>query len=182
MDSRLWTAQGYAKLALHEGYHDLPIPSLAVRGAVSRLMGQKDLDLTVISIDASIGKQFGIGGTWNANPYLGYDALIIIPRSEVIDPTPNVDGLDPANMGDRDLDFVFRDQDDIIRHRFFVGAKLRYYVFAITLEGTYAAAGNSIDDRPTDAVCTTSSLTTNCDSTDQAAAQKTFTVSTGFDF
>ena len=74
------------------------------------------------------------------------------------------------------------DQDDIIRHRFFGGAKLRYYVFAITLEGTYAAAGNSIDDRPTDAVCTTNSLTTNCDSTDQAAAQKTFTVSTGFDF
>lgn len=182
MDSRLWTAQGYAKLALHEGYHDLPIPSLAVRGAVSRLMGQKDLDLTVISIDASIGKQFGVGGTWNANPYLGYDALIIIPRSEVIDPTPNVDGLDPANMADRDLDFVFRDQDDIIRHRVFFGAKLRYYVFAITLEGTYAMAGNSVDDRPTDAVCTTNSRTTNCDSTDQAAAQKTFTVSTGFDF
>ncbi len=182
MNSRLWTAQGYGKVALHEGYHDLPVPSLAVRGAISRLMGQKDLDLTVISIDASIGKQFGIGGTWNANPYLGYDALIIVPRSEVIDPTPNVDPLVPANMDDRDLDFVFKDQDDIIRHRVFFGAKLRYYVFAVTIEGTYAMAGHSVDDRTGDTSCTTASRTSNCDSTDQAAAQKTLTVSGGFDF
>jgi hypothetical protein len=156
MGSRLWTAQGYAKIALHEGYHDLPIPSLAVRGAVSRLIGQKDLDLTIISIDASIGKHVGVGGTWNANPYLGYNVLLMVPRSEVIDPTPNVDGLDPANMDDRQLNFVFKDQDDIIRHRVFFGAKLRYYVFAMTVEGTYAMAGSSIDDRASADECTTS--------------------------
>jgi hypothetical protein len=39
MDSELWTGQAYAKIGIHEGYHDLPIPSVAVRGAVSRLMG-----------------------------------------------------------------------------------------------------------------------------------------------
>lgn len=182
MASRLWTGQGYVKVALHEGYHDLPIPSVAVRGAVSRLVGQKDLDLTIISIDGSIGKQFGIGGTWNINPYLGYDVLIMVPRSEVIDPTPNVDSLDPANMDDRALNFVFKDQDDIIRHRVFFGAKLRYYVFTTTLEGTYARAGSSVDERPGMMACTMASTTTNCDSTDQAGAQKTFTVSTGFDF
>lgn len=182
MSSRLWTAQGYAKIALHEGYHDLPVPSVAVRGAVARLIGQKDLDLTIISIDASIGKQFGIGGTWNLNPYLGYNALIMVPRSEVIDPTPGVDSLDPMNMNDRQLNFVFKDQDDIIRHRFFFGAKLRYYVFAVTLEAVYAMAGSSVDQRPGMAPCMLNSTTTNCDSTDQARAQKTFTVSTGFDF
>jgi hypothetical protein len=184
MNSRLWTGQGYAKLALHEGYHDLPIPSFAVRGGVSRLMGQKDLDLTIISVDASIGKHLGVGGTWNINPYLGYNLLVIVPRSEVIDPTPNVDGLgiDPASMADRNLNFVFRDQDDILRHRFFLGAKLRYYVFEITVEGTYAMAGSSVDDRPSATACTLASTTSNCDSTDQAAAQKTFSVSTGFDF
>ena len=180
LNSRLWTAQGYAKVALHEGYHDLPIPSLAVRGAVSRLIGQKDLDLTIVSIDASVSKHVGIGGTWNANPYFGYNALIIIPRSEVIDPTPNVDSLE--NSLDRNLDFVFKDQDDILRHRLFLGAKLRYYVFEITLEGSYAMAGTSIDDRGAGVACSMSSTTTFCDSTDQAAAQKTFTVATGFDF
>src|SRR6185503_11678669 len=35
VDSRIWTGQFYTKFALHEGYHQLPIPSLAVRGAVS---------------------------------------------------------------------------------------------------------------------------------------------------
>ncbi|MEZ4399904.1 MAG: hypothetical protein R3B06_07785 [Kofleriaceae bacterium] len=182
INSRLWTAQGYAKVALHEGYHDLPIPSLAVRGAVSRLMGQHDLDLTIISIDTSIGKHVGVGGTWNINPYLGYNLLVMVPRSEVIDPTPNVDGLDPAAMADRDLNFVFKDQDDILRHRFFLGAKLRYYVFAVTLEGTYAMAGSSVDDRPAAVDCALGSTITNCDSPDQAAAQQTFTISTGFDF
>lgn len=182
MSSRLWTAQGYVKLALHEGYHDLPIPSFAVRGGVSRLIGQKDLDLTIVSIDGSIGKKIGVGGTWNFHPYAGYNLLIMIPRSEVIDPTPHVDGLDPANMDDRDLNFVFRDQDDILRHRVFLGAKLRYYVFEVTLEGTYAMAGTSVDDRFGDDECELVSMTSNCDSTDQAAAQKTFTVSTGFDF
>ncbi|MBP8810959.1 MAG: hypothetical protein KBG48_21385 [Kofleriaceae bacterium] len=182
MGSRLWTAQGYAKVALHEGYHDMPIPSLAVRGAVSRLIGQKDLDLTIISIDASIGKHVGVGGTWNANPYLGYNVLLMVPRSEVIDPTPNVDGLDPANMDDRQLNFVFKDQDDIIRHRVFFGAKLRYYVFALTVEGTYAMAGSSIDDRASADECTLASRTTNCDSPDQAKAQTTLTVAAGLDF
>ena len=51
VDSHIWTGQLYAKLALHEGYHDLPLPSLAVRGAVSRMMNQRELDLTVASLD-----------------------------------------------------------------------------------------------------------------------------------
>src|SRR5262245_35543021 len=41
-DSHTWTGQIYTKLSLHEGYHDLPIPSLAVRGAVSRMMNQRE--------------------------------------------------------------------------------------------------------------------------------------------
>src|SRR5579862_8970760 len=43
VDSHIWTGQLYAKLALHEGYHDLPLPSLAVRGAASRMMTQREL-------------------------------------------------------------------------------------------------------------------------------------------
>src|SRR5689334_2834765 len=39
-DSAMWAAQAYGKLSLHEGYHDLPIPSVAVRAAVSRLMNE----------------------------------------------------------------------------------------------------------------------------------------------
>lgn len=181
-DSRMWSAQGYVKLALHEGYHDLPIPSVAVRAGVSRLIGQKDLDLTIMSFDGSISKHVGVGGTWGLDPYAGYGALLMRPRSEVIDPTPDIDPLDMANPTDRALNFVFKDQDDILRHRLFLGAKLQYYVFQITLEATLALAGSSVDDRSGDVACDFDSTTTNCDAADQSASQRTFTVSTGFDF
>jgi hypothetical protein len=181
-DSKMWSGQAYAKVALQEGYHDLPIPSVAVRGGVSRLIGQKDLDLTIISIDGTISKHIGIGGTWGFDPYGGYGALIMIPRSEVIDPTPNVDPLDPMSVDDRALNFVFKDQDNILRHRLFLGTKLQYYVFELTLEATMALAGSSVDDRSGSDECMFDSTTTACDSPDQANAQKSFTISAGFDF
>ena len=84
VDSKIWTGQLYAKLGLHEGYRSLPIPSVAVRGAVSRMMSQRELDLTVASLDVTISKHFGIGGTWRFDPYAGWNLLMIIPRSEVI--------------------------------------------------------------------------------------------------
>jgi hypothetical protein len=181
-DSSMWAAQGYAKFGLHEGFHDLPIPSLAVRGAASRLMGSKDLDLTVASIDISVSKSFGVGGTINLAPYGGWNMLIIVPRSEVIDKTPNVDSLMVPD--DIDMNFVFKDQDNITRQRFFLGARMQYYVFAITLEAAFATSGSSVDDRPgTDTVCgDTTEPTSNCDATDQAGAQQTYTLSVGLDF
>jgi hypothetical protein len=183
LDSGLWSAQTYAKIGLHEGYHDLPVPSVAVRGAVSRLMGSKELDLTVASFDVSVSKQVGVGGTWTLSPYGGWNLLVIVPRSEVLDATPGVDPLMPGNEDDTNLNFVFKDQDDILRHRFFLGAKLQYYVFALTLEGNFAMAGRSSDDRSgTDMPCGFGSDTIQCDSEDRGRAQKTFSVSLGLDF
>lgn len=183
MDSQLWAAQAYAKIGLHEGYHDLPVPSVAVRGAVSRLMGSRELDLTVASVDASISKQLGVGGTWTLSPYGGWNLLVIVPRSEVLDATPGVDSLDPGNEQDTALHFVFRDQDDIVRNRFFAGAKMQYYVFQLTLEASFALAGGSKDDRTgTDEACMAEATTTLCDSIDRAGAQRTLSVSLGLDF
>ena len=115
IDSRTWTGQLYTKLALHEGYHQLPIPSLAVRGAVSRMMNQRELDLTITSVDVVISKHWGVGSTWRFDPYGGWNMLMIIPRSEVIDPTPQIDPLTPGNEDDIMLNFVFKDQDLIMR-------------------------------------------------------------------
>lgn len=183
VDSHTWTGQLYVKLGLHEGYHQLPLPSLAVRGAVSRMMTQHELDLTVASLDVTISKHVGIGGTWRLDPFVGWNLLMIVPRSEVIDPTPNIDSLQPGNETDSDLNFVFRDQDNIYRHRFLVGAKFQYYVFQLTLEAQFALAGSSVDDRSgtTDA-CMPSSTTANCDAKDASPAQRTLSMSAGFDF
>lgn len=183
VDSRIWTGQLYAKLALHEGYAGLPLPSLAVRGGVSRMMEQRELDLTVASIDVALSKHVGIGGTWRFDPFAGWNLLVIVPRSEVIDPTPNIDPLDPATAMDRDNSFVFSDQDNILRHRFFFGAKLQYYIFQLTLEASFALAGSSIDDRPgTNNRCEPAATTPFCDAADSAAAQRTISLSAGVDF
>src|SRR5262249_4933132 len=145
IDSKTWAGQLYAKFGLHEGYHELPIPSVAVRGAVSRMMNQRELDMTVASLDITASKHIGVGGTWRLDPFGGWNLLMIVPRSEVIEGSPNIDPLSPGNQGDEMLNFVFKDQNNIYRNRFFVGAKLQYYVFEVTLEAQFALAGSSVD-------------------------------------
>lgn len=181
-NSGMWAAQAYAKFALHEGFHDWPIPSLAVRGAASRLMGSEQIDLTVASIDVSVSKSFGLQGTVNLSPYGGWNFLIIIPRSEVIDKTPNVDVRDVPT--DVQMNFVFPDQDDIYRHRFFGGLKLKYYVFTLTAEVNFALAGDSVDDRAgTETPCEDAGAAKNrCDAKDLAGSQQTYSFSIALDF
>jgi hypothetical protein len=181
--SNIWAAQFYAKLALVEGYHQLPIPSVSFRAAVSRMMSQRELDLTVASIDVMVSKHFGVGGTWRFDPFAGWDVLLIVPRSEVIDPTPTFDPLVMGNEADSQLNFVFKDQDNIVRQRFVAGAKLQYYIFQLTIEASFAAKGKSVDDRAgTSDQCMPGSTTTNCDAKDTAASQRTLSVSLGVDF
>src|SRR5260221_2470635 len=98
VDSHTWTGQLYAKLSLHDGYHDLPLPSLSARGAVSRMMNQRELDLTVASVDIAVSKHVGIGGTRRLDPFAGQGQLMIVPRHQGHDPTPNVDALQPGNV------------------------------------------------------------------------------------
>jgi hypothetical protein len=180
-DSTIWAAQVYGKFALHEGYHDLPLPSLAVRGAVSRMMSQRELDLTVASFDVALSKHIGVGGTWRFDPFAGWNLLMIIPRTEVLEGTP---GIDPLQMGtDANNNFVFADQSVIYRHRLVVGAKLQYHVVQLTLEAQYALAGSSVDDRAgTSEPCMLASATSNCDAEDTAAAQTTLSLSAGVAF
>ncbi len=181
VDSTTWAAQFSAKFAIHEGYHDLPLPSIAVRGAVSRMMNQRQLDLTVPSADVVLSKHIGVAGTWSIDPFAGWNLLMIVPRSEVIDATPGIDPL--QNPDDSALSFVFKDQALILRHRFSAGAKMKVAFVALTLEAQYALAGSSVDDRAgTTALCALGSTTTNCDAKDSAASQLSFAASAALDF
>jgi len=183
VDSTTWAAQAYAKLAIHEGYHDLMIPSVAIRGAVSRMMNQRELDLTIGSLDVTLSKHVGVAGTWRLDPFVGWDLLVIVPRSELIDATPNVDPLHPGDEMDAANNFVFPDQSVIYRHRLLVGAKLQYYVVQLTVEAQLALAGTSVDGRADRATpCQPSSTTTHCAAKDTAGAQTTLSVSAGFNF
>lgn len=181
--SHMWAAQTYAKFALHEGYNDWPLPSLAVRAAASRLLGSEQLDLTVASADISISKGFAVQGTFSIEPYAGWNYLWIVPRSEVIDKTPNVDANDLP--GDVAMNFVFPQQSNITRQRVFGGIKVKYYVFAFTAEVNVALAGSSVDDvAASSTTCDAAAAEEkgSCDAVDKAGSQKSLALSVALDF
>ena len=180
--SRMWAGQAYAKWALHEGFHDWPIPSVAARGAVSRVFGSEQIDLTVASLDLSVSKSFGVQGTINLAPYAGWNMLWIVPRSEVIDKTPQIDAYQTTQ--DFRMNFVFPEQDNITRQRFFGGVKVRYYVFALALEVNVALAGSSVDDRMGNTTCDNAppDQQGDCDAKDKSGSQQTYAASVSMDF
>lgn len=178
LDSRMWTIAGYGKVAIHEGFHHLPIPSIALRGMFSRLLGSKDLDMTTISVGASLSHVFGIGSTFNITPYAGYDALMVFSRTGILDATPGHDefseGSVPCDNGDPTCtlqsEFVFRQQDLILRHRPYVGMRFIFSVLRIGLEAMFVPPGGSSSGAETGNV------------TDSSGFQQQYTVSFGLDF
>jgi hypothetical protein len=187
LDSNMYAVQGYAKFALQEGFHGWVLPSFAVRGSVSQLLGTDQVDLTVWGIDVLMSKAFSIGGTARIEPFLGWNLLFIDARSGVIDATPGCDAraveaaapgdpaptshCDPAQNGtpnDLFANFSFPDQDVITRQRWFGGFKLKLYVLFLTAELDLIPAGTSHDSKNNVA--------------DRSGAQQTYSLSAGFDF
>ncbi len=182
-DSRMWTISGYGKVALHEGFHHLPIPSIALRGMFSRVLGAKDIDMTTISVGASLSHVFGIGSTFNITPYAGYDALLVFSRTGVLDATPGtdefLDGPLACANGDPTCtvqsEFVFRKQDVILRHRPYVGMRFIFSVLRIGIEAMFVPGGSSSSD-----VALSGGGTETI--TDSSGFQQQYTVSFGLDF
>ncbi len=141
-DSKMWTIGGYAKLALHEGFHHLPIPSIALRGHFGQLLGSKDVRMTTIGVDAVVSHVFGVGSTVSLTPYIGYQALLAWSRSGVLDATPDTDEYVDPNA-DLSNEFVFKRQDVIVRHRPFFGLRMVFSVLRIGLEGMIVPGGSS---------------------------------------
>jgi hypothetical protein len=187
LGSHMYAMQGYAKIALQEGFHDWVLPSFAVRGSVSQLLGTSQVNMTVWGVDVLISKAFGIGGTARIEPYFGWNVLFIDARSGVIDATPNCDayaqhllapgttqkgsGCDPANDGtwnDLGNNFTFAKQDVITRYRWSLGAKLKLSVLFLTVEGDLIQGGTSHDS--------------NADIVDNSSTQESFSLSAGLDF
>ena len=181
IDSSMWGAQAGLKIAVHEGYHELPLPSVAVRVGGNRLMGTDQIDLSTGSVDVSLSKSFGVAGAVNLQPYGGWNGLFIVPSSGVIDKTPHID---PRQAGDEALQFSFRQQDPIFRNRLFAGLKLKHYVFAVTFEATLALPGNSVDDRPgvSRACSATTGVTDACNARDNAGLQQHYAITVATDF
>ena len=191
IDSGMYSVQGYAKFALQEGFHGWALPSLAVRGSVSQLLGTDQVDLTVWGIDVLISKAFSIGGTARIEPFVGWNILFIHAQSGVIDATPGCDAYalsqaaqtggaapgpscgapsaaDPWN--DLKANFTFPSQDVITRQRWFGGFKLKLAVLFLAAELDVFPAGTSHDTMQSGGAG------------DRSGTQESYSLSAGFDF
>jgi hypothetical protein len=187
LDSQMLSWQGYAKLSLHEGFHDLPFPSLSVRAAIAYLTGTDQVSMQTTSFDVMISKGFGLLKTARIEPFGGWSLLLIKASGKTIDFTPLCDAYQVAkaapgqHLGDHCADaqsgtsndlganYGFPGQDAITRYRVFGGAKLKFGVLAIIAQYELYLAGNSRDEGVISAV-------------DQSGRQSAFSLSTGLEF
>jgi hypothetical protein len=175
-DSSMWAMGGYAKFALHEGFHHLPIPSIAVRGSFSRLLGAKDFNLTTAGVGVTVSHVFGVGKTFSLTPYVGYEALFVISRSQVLDSTPACDEF-PDNFNEDQCtgapgtsEFVYKSSGGILRHRPHLGMRMIFSVIRLGFEAMIVPGGSSSGDVDGQTV------------TDASGLQQQYTFSVGLDF
>jgi hypothetical protein len=186
LGSHMYAIQGYAKLALQEGFHDWVLPSFAVRGSASQLLGTSQVTMTVYGVDVLISKAFSVAGTARIEPFFGWGALFIDARNMVLDATPTCDAYaqhqtptgsdapggcrmaDNGTWNDLNANFTFPSQDVIIRYRWSLGVKLKLSVLFVTAEGDVIQHGSSYDNQSGAA--------------DASGTQTAFSLSAGFDF
>ncbi len=177
-DSRMWAMSGYGKISIHEGFYKKhPIPSIAIRGSFSRLLGAKDFNMTTAAPSISASYVFGLGKTFSLTPYAGYEALIIVARSTVLDATPNCDEFQDAyNQTCPGVDttanneFVFQNAGAIVRHRPFLGARVIFSVIRLGVEAMFTPAGKKAGKLDGTSVA------------DGSGFQQQYTFSVGLDF
>jgi hypothetical protein len=188
LDSQLLSWQGYAKLALHEGYNDWPLPSLAVRASGAYVTGSDQVRMKIAAFDVVISKAVGILKTFRLEPFGGWSLLFIKARSGRLDATPSCDAyaVRTATVGqmlgdycaetqrgtsnDSLANFSFPDQDAITRNRFFGGAKLKFAIVFVALQYEIVPSGHSRDQ----------SKATGA--RDGSGKQEGLSLSAGFDF
>ncbi|MBN2577001.1 MAG: hypothetical protein JXP73_20735 [Deltaproteobacteria bacterium] len=162
LDSQMLSWQAYSKFALHEGFHNLPIPSLSVRGAFAYLTGTDQANLGTLSLDVLVSKGFGVLKTARIEPFGGWSLLLITASGKTIDFTPLSDTDWQANT-------AFPGQEVITRHRVFGGAKLKFGLLAVIAQYELYLAGHSRDESVVSAV-------------DRSGKQSAFSLSLGLEF
>jgi len=83
--SELVTLGGEVKWSIFEGYRKGfrgVLPDVAARGSVVRVLGQGEIDMTIIGVDGAISYPFGIGGMISLTPFAGFQYLWTILRVE----------------------------------------------------------------------------------------------------
>lgn len=188
LDSQLLSWQGYTKLGVHEGFHDWPLPSLAVRGSLAYVSGTDQVRLHMTSFDVILSKTLGLARTSRLEPFAGWSFLLIHTRGLALDATPSCDAYlvrtatGAAPLGDYCAEaqrgtsndglanFAFPEQDAIVRHRFFGGAKLKFGAVFVSGQYEISPGGHTHDTRKANGA------------SDASGKQESVSLSGGFDF
>lgn len=132
------------KWSLLEGYkHGFRgyLPDVAVRASVVRVLGESDVDLTIVGIDGSISYDFGIQGAVILTPYLGYQHLFTFARAEPL--VYRDDTVDPPKYrlpeGDK-YNMTGLSGPNLTRPRLFLGTRFEYEVLTLALEVAWGLA------------------------------------------
>ena len=93
-DSGLVAMGADIKWALKEGFRRGIgyFPDIAVRGSVNTLVGNQQLYLTIVGVDALLSKPITVTGSLTLTPYIGAQGLLVLGDSQVIDGTPTRSG------------------------------------------------------------------------------------------
>lgn len=143
LGSRMWSGLLALKVALHEGFHGLPFPEVAIQGWGSRVFGTPGFDLSLAAVDAMISKTLGVGWTVSVAPYVGYQALWIIADSGLTDAFP---GQPVSSLTDARY-FTFINATKIFRNRLFWGARINFYLASLFFEMSFLPEGSVGDNQ-----------------------------------
>ena len=141
VDSELFAPGLELRWALQEGYAYLP--DFGIRGSVNHMVGNRDMLLTTVGVDAVLSKSFGLFGMMNVAPYVSWSFLLIAANSRVIDPTPTREIDEPHPNGgtvrraDIENNFVFEEVTlgSELHHKLTFGLRTIYSVLNISVQG-----------------------------------------------
>jgi len=143
--TELAAAQGELRWAVNESWG--PLPDFAFRVAYTRLFGQRDLELQVLDVDATVGKKLAVGGSMRITPWASARVSALAARTSPIDFGPasacGAAGCFPdTRPPDLALatvapfpDLKFRDHRVL---RWALGAQLEAAAFSAAAEGSWS--------------------------------------------
>ncbi len=142
--SELVTLGGEVKVSLFEGYHTGwrgALPDIAVRGSIVRVVGESDVDMSVVAVDGSLSYSFGLAGVVNLTPYAGYQITMSIIHMEPMlfwdESVGEFHSQSTFNSGRGAVEYwetTALGNPFLVRHHAFAGLRLIYALLDYTLE------------------------------------------------
>lgn len=143
--SELVALGGEVKWSLFEGYRKKflgALPDFAVRGTVNRIIGQTDVDMTLVGADGSISYPIGIGGMISIEPYAGYQLMWTIIRTEPVALFDATNQLVQSSANSWDASEANMTGPNLMRHKIFGGVVFRYELLTLTTDWTVGLPAN----------------------------------------